>query len=385
MTPQAVRIWKSVHKWSSLVCTLFLFVLCLTGLPLIFHDEIDQAIGAKAVPDAAASTAPLIPLDHILEIAKAARPGEVITFAVPDDDDEPIWHIFMSTALNSPRITAVVTIDDHTGRVLRVGDSARSPAIKFITDLHEELLLGENGMLFLGLVALCFIVAIVSGIVVYGPFMRRLDFGTLRPRKRRLYWLDLHNLTGVVLAAWMLVVGVTGLINTLAQQVARHWQSTELAQMIAPWRNAPVPAHLAPAQAAVDTALAAAPGMKVKSVAMPGTPFAGGHHYGVFLTGNQPLTSRLIKPFLINAADGTLSDSRDLPWYAKALFISKPLHFGDYGGMPLKIIWALLDMITLVVLGSGLYLWGARFFRPTSSVQHRQMMADLASTAARRP
>jgi uncharacterized iron-regulated membrane protein len=383
MTPRAVGISKSVHKWSSLVCTLFLFMLCLTGLPLIFHDEIDQALGAEATPDVVASTAPLIPLDRILEIARAKRPGDAITFAVPDDD-EPMWHLFMAPALNSPQITAVVTVDDHTGRILRVGDSTRSPAVKFITDLHTELLLGENGMLFLGVVALCFIVAIVSGIVVYGPFMRRLDFGAIRPRKPRLYWLDLHNLTGIVLAAWMLVVGVTGLINTLAQQVARHWQSTELAQMIAPWRSAPVPAHLSSPQAAVDTALAAAPGMKVKSVAMPGTPFAGGHHYGVFLSGDQPLTSRLIKPFLINAADGTLSDSRDLPWYAKALFVSKPLHFGDYGGMPLKVIWALLDLITLIVLGSGLYLWVVRFSR-SSSHAHHKVAANLASSGAKLP
>ena len=32
-------------------------------------------------------------------------------------------------------------------------------------------------------------------------------------------------------------------------------------------------------------AMAAAPGMKVESIAMPGTPFAGGHHYNVFLRG----------------------------------------------------------------------------------------------------
>jgi uncharacterized iron-regulated membrane protein len=123
--------------------------------------------------------------------------------------------------------------------------------------------------------------------------------------------------------------------------------------------NSPVPAMLSSPQAAIDAAKTAAPGMKVVSVTMPGTPFAGSHHYGIFLSGDQPLTSRLIKPVLINAADGTVSDTRDLPWYAKALFISKPLHFGDYGGMPLKIIWAVLDLITLIVLGSRLYLWAA--------------------------
>ena len=120
MTPRAIRIWKDVHKWSSLICTLFLFVLCLSGLPLIFHEEIDQALGAKPAPDAVAASAPLLGLDRILDIARAQRPSEVITFAVPDDDD-PMWHLFMARALNSPKLTAMVTIDGHTGRVLRVG------------------------------------------------------------------------------------------------------------------------------------------------------------------------------------------------------------------------------------------------------------------------
>ncbi|WP_407178758.1 PepSY-associated TM helix domain-containing protein [Bradyrhizobium sp. STM 3562] len=380
MTPRVVGIWKDVHKWTSLVCTLFLFMLCLTGLPLIFHEEIDQSLGVKAKPDAVAASTPLLSLDRILEIGRAWRPGEVITFAVPDDD-EPMWHLFMAPELNARRPTAIVTIDGHTGRVLREGGSTRSPIIKFIKDLHTDLLLEERGMLFLGAIALCFVVAIISGVVVYGPFMRRLDFGAVRRRTRRLYWLDLHNLAGIVLTAWMLVVGITGMINTLSQQVARHWQATELAQMIAPWRDAPVPARLSSPQAAIDAAVAAAPGMKVESVAMPGTPFAGGHHYAVFLSGDQPLTSRLIKPFLINAADGTLSDTRDLPWYAKALFVSKPLHFGDYGGMPLKVIWALLDVATLIVLGSGLYLWMARF-RAAGSRQVEHVATGVASTVS---
>jgi uncharacterized iron-regulated membrane protein len=41
----------------------------------------------------------------------------------------------------------------------------------------------------------------------------------------------------------------------------------------------------------------------------------------------------------------------------KTLLLSQPLHFGDYGGLPLKILWALLDILTIVILGSGVYLW----------------------------
>jgi uncharacterized iron-regulated membrane protein len=56
-----------------------------------------------------------------------------------------------------------------------------------------------------------------------------------------------------------------------------------------------------------------------------------------------------------------VADTRDLPFYLKALFVSQPLHFGDYGGMPLKIIWALLDAFTIVVIGGGVYLYVARW------------------------
>jgi uncharacterized iron-regulated membrane protein len=46
-----------------------------------------------------------------------------------------------------------------------------------------------------------------------------------------------------------------------------------------------------------------------------------------------------------------------MPWYVKTLLLSQPLHFGDYGGLPLKIVWALLDILTIIILGSGVYLW----------------------------
>jgi uncharacterized iron-regulated membrane protein len=43
-----------------------------------------------------------------------------------------------------------------------------------------------------------------------------------------------------------------------------------------------------------------------------------------------------------------------------AMGMSQPLHFGDYGGMPMKILWAVLDVLTIVVLISGIYLWIVR-------------------------
>jgi len=49
--------------------------------------------------------------------------------------------------------------------------------MSLLLKLHTDMLLGLPGMLFLGLMGLIFIVAIVSGVVLYAPFMRRLESG----------------------------------------------------------------------------------------------------------------------------------------------------------------------------------------------------------------
>src|SRR5262249_53742031 len=156
-----------VHKWTSLVCTLFLLLLCVTGLPLIFHEEIDRALGQRAAPDpAAAASMPSLSLDRLIEIARKERPDEAVRFAtaVPG---EPLWNMEMGPSVASRKLSAIVTVDARTGRIMRVGDRVRSPAMQFIKDLHTELLMDQSGMLFLGAMGLCFVASIVSGVVVY--------------------------------------------------------------------------------------------------------------------------------------------------------------------------------------------------------------------------
>jgi uncharacterized iron-regulated membrane protein len=94
---------------------------------------------------------------------------------------------------------------------------------------------------------------------------------------------------------------------------------------------------------------------------MPGSLLTSDSHFAVFMRGETPLTARLLTPTLIDAVTGELTATREMAWYISVLLLSQPLHFGDYGGMPLKILWALLDAIAIVVLGSGIYLWFARY------------------------
>ena len=358
MTNSAIKIWYLIHKWSSIICTAFLLMLCVTGLPLIFHDEIESWLDGPSTEAAFAPDAPLHSLDSIMTTALAERPGSVGLF-MSFDEDRPVVNVTTGPSPDAAEADMVLrSYDRRTGQFVR--QINEDGVMHFLLQLHTDMFLGPWGMYFLGGMGTLFLIAIISGVVLYAPFMRKLNFGTVRrTRSTRVKWLDWHNLIGVTTVAWCMVVGLTGVINTLSPPIYQHWQATQLAEMTAAYRDddAVPPRQLASIHNAVETAMAAAPGTRPQFVAFPGGGFSSKHHYAVFLQGATPLTQRLLTPALIDARTGELTAIRPMPWYVQALFLSQPLHFGDYGGLPMKILWAILDLFTIIVLLSGLYLW----------------------------
>lgn len=365
MKRSTVRTWYLVHKWSSIVCTAFLLMLCLTGLPLIFHDEIDwlteEQAGATSTLASSSDAPGLLPLDTMLAKALATRPGEVPVF-MAFDNDRPGMTITTAPRPDSPATEMTIhLLDRATGE--RTGQVDEEGVMQFLLQLHTDMFLGLPGMLFLGFMGLLFTLALVSGVVLYAPFMRKLDFGTLRvTRSTRVKWLDYHNLLGIVALAWMTVVGVTGVINTLATPIRQYWQADVLAKMTGTYAGKPAlpPARYGSLDAAMAAARKALPNNNPQFIAFPGGAFSSKHHYAVFFQGTTKFTEHALTPALIDAETGKLTDVAPATWYNLALSYSQPLHFGDYGGLPLKILWALLTLFTIVVLGSGLYLWLGR-------------------------
>ncbi|MBI6753082.1 PepSY-associated TM helix domain-containing protein [Pseudomonas syringae] len=361
MKSQTVRRWSIVHTWSSLICTLFLLMLAVTGLPLIFHHEIDHLLGDAPHYKEMPADTPRLDLEQLARAAEAHRPGEVMQyFGWDDEDPNGVMAITAATAGTEPNSSHTFALDARTGEALEM-PSANGGFMMVMLRLHVDLYANLPGKLLLAFMGLLFVVAIVSGTVLYAPFMRKLEFGQVRVNKsRRTRWLDLHNLIGVVTLTWALVVGVTGVISACADLLIASWRNDALATMIAPYKDAPPLSQRAPATRLLEIAESAAPGMQADFIAFPGTRFSSEHHYAVFLKGNTHLTAHLATPVLIDARTLQVTAVVERPWYMDALGMSQPLHFGDYGGMPMKILWAVLDVLTIIVLGSGVYLWWVR-------------------------
>ncbi len=89
----------------------------------------------------------------------------------------------------------------------------------------------------------------------------------------------------------------------------------------------------------------------------------------------RPLTSRLMTPVLVDARSGHVTHVVALrlistPWRYPGRCI-----LATMAGLPLKILWTLFDVIAIIVLGSGLYLWMAKRIS-------RSARTDLAAAEA---
>ncbi|BAU74059.1 PepSY-associated TM helix domain-containing protein [Metapseudomonas furukawaii] len=361
MKPSTIRRWSFVHTWTSLVCTLFLLMLAITGLPLIFHHELEHLLGEAPELREMAPDTPHLGLQQLVEAAERHRPGEVVQY-IGFEKDEPngVVTITAASAGTEPNSSHTFMLDARTGEPVAM-PAANGGVLMFILRLHVDLFAGLPGKLLLAFMGLLFVAAILSGVVLYSPFMRRLKFAEVRhARSTRTRWLDLHNLIGIVTLTWAMAVGVTGVISACADLLISAWRQDALAALVEPYRNAPPLTERAPADRVLAIAADALPGMQADFIAFPGTRFSSEHHYTVFMVGGSHLTAHLWTPVLIDARTLAVTAVAQRPWYMDALAMSQPLHFGDYGGRPMQILWAVLDLLTIVLLGSGLYLWWAR-------------------------
>lgn len=357
MTRNVVRGWYLVHKWTSLICTAFLLMLCVTGLPLIFAEEITHLAGAEPEVTAAPPNARPVNLDTLIDQAKAIYPGNQPLFLGWYEGASIVYVNLGPRADTPPAGMKTALFNAYTGAQVPA-PQFNEGVMYFILRLHTDMFAGLPGKLLLGLMGLLLAASLVSGVMVYRPFMRKLAFATVRrDRSKRLKWLDLHNVLGIATAAWLLVVGVTGVINTLDEPLYANWQTGELAALTREWAARPVPTRFASIDSAVAAARAAKPDLNPAFVSYPGTGYSGSHHYGVFMNGTSELDRRNYRPVLIDASTGTLTGVPEWPLALSAMYLSQPLHFGDYAGLPLKVIWGLLDVIAIIVLGSGIYLW----------------------------
>ncbi|HBK01141.1 MAG TPA: hypothetical protein DDZ62_15080, partial [Delftia acidovorans] len=153
MQSHTIKTWAWLHKWSSLVCTVFMLLLCLTGLPLIFHHEIGHLLGTEVEAPPMPQGTPHASLDKVLEVARAQHPDRVVQFVSKSDDTDDLWFVTMTPTPAPTDDFRSVVIDARTAELLAQPRFDQG-FMWVMFKLHVDLFAGLPGKLFLGFMGL---------------------------------------------------------------------------------------------------------------------------------------------------------------------------------------------------------------------------------------
>lgn len=350
-----VTFWD-VHAWSGVLVSLVAYVMFVGGTFSVFYgplrawEDPPGQVTAPATLDAAAA-----------QVAAAeGLEGGTLDVAFPGAERTPRARIGF--------------FDGDGYRELVVGpDGALGPPPSRLADVlyqmhflyHEAV---PEGFYVAGLIAVAYLLALLTGVLIH---LKNLtpQLTRFRPRdRRRVLWSDLHKVLGVWGLPFQLMIALTGAAICLAAIVLPYTAGPAFGEVDRGWselygeRTQPEPSGrpgpmLAPSRLAAH-AEAAVPGLDVHWIRI--TPYgderAEAIAYG-HLGGS--LSPRAV--IRLRARDGALlaTDTGDAA-ALQVMQVFSGLHFAGFGGLGLRIVYAILGIAGCLTILSGNWIWLTR-------------------------
>ncbi|GAB3670598.1 PepSY domain-containing protein [Salinisphaera aquimarina] len=200
-------VWRW-HFYAGLLVAPFLLILAVTGAIYLFNTEINDAIypDLMFVPQ----TGETLPASRWVAGAEAAFPGARVTRIDMPGEAGRSAMLFVTPASGDPRR---VFVDPYSASVL--GSFVYEyTLVGFADTVHGSLMLGAVGDAIVEIAACWTVILLVTGAYLWWPRGGRKREGVWYPRlqaRGRRFWRDLHVVTGVYVAAFVLFLVLTGL------------------------------------------------------------------------------------------------------------------------------------------------------------------------------
>jgi uncharacterized iron-regulated membrane protein len=345
------RVWQ-IHSWLGLICGLFLVLIGLTGSLLVFSHELDALFHPRMVR--VEQTGPRLSFDHLLREVNRQLPGyEVVGW--PISANPHAADAVRVRQRGHPEWTRAY-VNSYTGQVLGHGEW-RGTVSDWLLELHYSLFLKTWGTAVCGVVAVGFCILGLTGIWLYWVFWR--SFFSLRWGKSvRIFCSDLHKAVGISSVVFNLILGFTG----------AWWNLPSIPQVWNPPPEIPSPAERLYSvsisiSAMMTEAVRQLPGLDLSETNL-GFPRGVGQPFIVRgRLASHPFASPFGSSVSFDAQTGAVlekSDLRQQPLWAQIEDAMGPLHFGTFGGWPVKVLWCVGGLTPGILSLSGFLIWRAR-------------------------
>ena len=346
------------HLWIGVCIGLYNIAICFTGSVLVFEQDLLN----DRPPLPASPTYPAPDWEQLVRTAMQAHPGSTLA----DIDMRSSNRRVVPVGLNLGERTLIVYVDSYTDRIVKHEDLERKHwFVEFALSLHTELALGARGAIANGIGgALLFVMAVI-GMVLWWPGIR------VWKRALKIDWrarwsgisFDLHRSFGFWCFALIAMWGLTGLYFVFPKaglSVINLLSSTaSLEQIPSSWKPGdpvlPIGDFIRQAQSLYPRDQLAYAYMDVSR------PHG---EVQIYMSPDPSIPMELLEDEVVfdPASGAILMNSSSARWTAgERLSLGVySAHFGDFGGLPLQALWALLGLVPVVLVITAYVMWWNR-------------------------
>lgn len=370
----SMRIFYQIHRWVSLVCALFFLMLAVTGLPMLFRDEIRTWNTVNLPPAGAPMPQAEIwkALPEGFHAIETHFPNKEVRAITPNPADGTLYFSVQTRGAKTAERTHMrmggeqIMYDVRTGTVFNRKDrvyrfESIETMLRWSHLLHTQLgAAGMAGKHFLALMCLLAVISIITGLFLYGPMMKGLACGTLRRNSRRLLWSDWHKFVSVFALAWAVVLCLSGVMIAAYSAGSRAYhRDAHIAAMEALSSHERTEAALSPAEA-LERVRGAFPDKTILTLALPEHD-CGNYTFHIADPPRKPTNFVLDEMVFLPSDAGAAPLLVPPPDWLRVTPIFLNLHIHNHDWIALKIVWAALLLLTIAMIVSGcVLLWTRR-------------------------
>lgn len=369
-----------LHSWVGIITAVLLFivafsgalaVLCRPELKIWANPELHQV---KAIPS--------IEITELVNYYHKRVPehfGENIHVYLPSGHNSHLLTLLFESHDGDEKYqeasayayqfdpTSLELVNKYYGPSKSFYDNRKTDAPSFIGNFHADLHLGRPiGLILTGFLGLTLLVSTITGLFIHRQFLKEL-FTFRRKKGLDILTSDAHKIMGIWGSLFHGVIGFTGAFLGLASVIllpAAAFVSFggDQDKLIETFTAIPEPVishEFVPTQ--IDTILLDAqkryPKAHIKDMTIMAHNDANGEVY-LSLLGGDAVAPQLLHYLGNGQFAKSMSSFGDIPGVSiKVLDLFFPLHFGNFGGLFIKLIWVFLGLTTALLPISGMMMW----------------------------
>lgn len=369
-----VKVYKAVHTWVGVVAALFLFIGFYCGALTMFKEPLARWAASDSGLPPAPSLEDSPSLARLaLETHPEARKSYTVHLEISRTTPARLTWALRDPSADHHAEPRVIGASLDTSGALVTKELSTSPVAQFVDTLHRQVGLPVDehvAMPASGVISLLYFLALVSGLVILLPTLTKSLF-QLRAGARsvRRLWLDVHNAFGFLSLPFHLVIAFTALVfafhdefYAVQEKVLYAGYVDKPAGRASSGGREPAPEKPVLTPLEIRERLAAqAPDFHLQRIEYFRTP-AGGLAVRVF--GDDVRSMMRGPTFGLGGVDpysGELTTTDYFPGRqpaALALVTSFfSLHFGNFGGTPIRWTYVALGLSGAFLFYTGNLLW----------------------------